>query len=156
MIRQTTIKQPVTVSGVGLHTGAMVNLTFRPAAENHGYKFRRIDLDGQPVIDADADNVTDTSRGTTLEQNGGRISTTEHALAALVGCEIDNVLIDVDGPVDVVDGKDAKDTSTEVKSSVDSTKKKKRVGGRVGNRKTKRVGYQRRTITRAKTRRVYS
>ncbi|MFN5323804.1 MAG: bifunctional UDP-3-O-[3-hydroxymyristoyl] N-acetylglucosamine deacetylase/3-hydroxyacyl-ACP dehydratase [Bacteroidota bacterium] len=105
MIRQTTIKQPVTVSGVGLHTGAMVNLTFRPAAENHGYKFRRIDLEGQPVIDADADNVTDTSRGTTLEQNGGRISTTEHALAALVGCEIDNVLIDVDGPeVPIMDG----------------------------------------------------
>ncbi|MGR6087164.1 MAG: bifunctional UDP-3-O-[3-hydroxymyristoyl] N-acetylglucosamine deacetylase/3-hydroxyacyl-ACP dehydratase [Arcticibacter sp.] len=105
MIRQTTIKTAVTVSGVGLHTGAKVNLTFKPAAENHGYKFCRTDIAGQPVIDADADNVTDTSRGTTLEQNGAKVSTTEHALAALVGCEIDNVLIEVDGPeVPIMDG----------------------------------------------------
>jgi UDP-3-O-[3-hydroxymyristoyl] N-acetylglucosamine deacetylase / 3-hydroxyacyl-[acyl-carrier-protein] dehydratase len=105
MIRQTTIIEPVTVSGVGLHTGEHVNLTFRPAPENHGYKFRRIDMAGQPVIDADVDNVVDTSRGTTLSQNGARISTTEHALAALVGTEIDNVMIDVDGPeVPIMDG----------------------------------------------------
>ncbi|MFM7900492.1 MAG: UDP-3-O-acyl-N-acetylglucosamine deacetylase, partial [Bacteroidota bacterium] len=105
MIRQTTIKTAVTVSGVGLHTGAKVNLTFKPAAEHHGYKFCRTDIAGLPVIDADADNVTDTSRGTTLEQNGAKVSTTEHALAALVGCEIDNVLIEVDGPeVPIMDG----------------------------------------------------
>jgi len=105
MIRQTTIKNPVTISGVGLHTGKHVNLTFRPAPANHGYKFRRIDLTGQPIIDADVDNVVDTSRGTTLSQNGAKISTTEHALAALVGTEIDNVLIDVDGPeVPIMDG----------------------------------------------------
>ena len=105
MIRQTTVKKPVTISGVGLHTGTHVNLTFNPAPINHGLKFRRIDLPGQPVIDVDVDNVVDTSRGTTLSQNGGKISTTEHALAALVGTEIDNVLIDVDGPeVPIMDG----------------------------------------------------
>lgn len=105
MIKQTTIKNPVTVSGVGLHTGAKVNLTFKPAPANHGFKFKRIDLDGQPVIDADVDNVVDTSRGTTLSQNGAKISTTEHALAALVGTEIDNIMIEVDGPeVPIMDG----------------------------------------------------
>jgi UDP-3-O-[3-hydroxymyristoyl] N-acetylglucosamine deacetylase / 3-hydroxyacyl-[acyl-carrier-protein] dehydratase len=105
MIKQTTIKQPVTISGVGLHTGAKVNFTFRPAPENHGFKFRRIDLEGKPVIDADVDNVVDTSRGTTLSQNGARISTTEHALAALVGMQIDNVVMDIDGPeVPIMDG----------------------------------------------------
>jgi len=105
MIRQTTIKQPVTVSGVGLHTGKHVNLTFKPAPANHGYKFRRIDLDGQPLIDVDVDNVVDTSRGTTLSQNGAKISTTEHALAALVGTEVDNVILEVDGPeVPILDG----------------------------------------------------
>lgn len=105
MIRQTTIKQRVTVSGVGLHTGASVNLTFAPAPENHGFKFKRIDLEGQPIIDADVDNVVDTSRGTTLMQNNAKISTTEHALAALIGTEVDNVLIEVDGPeVPILDG----------------------------------------------------
>ena len=103
--KQTTIRKAVTVSGVGLHTGATVSLTFRPAPENHWYKFRRTDIDGQPVIDADVDNVVDTSRGTTLQQNGARISTTEHVLAALAGLEIDNVIMDVDGPeVPIMDG----------------------------------------------------
>lgn len=102
---QTTLKSEISISGVGLHTGAQVNLTFKPAPENHWYKFRRTDLPGQPLIDVDVDNVVDTSRGTTLEQNGGRISTTEHALAALVGMEVDNVLIEVDGPeVPILDG----------------------------------------------------
>lgn len=105
MIKQTTIKAPVTVSGVGLHTGAMVNLTMKPAPANHGFKFRRIDIEGQPFIDADVDNVVDTSRGTTLRQNGATISTTEHALAALVGMEVDNVILEVDGPeVPILDG----------------------------------------------------
>jgi UDP-3-O-[3-hydroxymyristoyl] N-acetylglucosamine deacetylase / 3-hydroxyacyl-[acyl-carrier-protein] dehydratase len=103
--KQTTLKKAVSVSGVGLHTGAKVNLTFLPAPENHWYKFQRTDIEGKPVIDADVDNVVDTSRGTTLMQNGAKISTTEHALAALVGLEIDNVLIQVDGPeVPIMDG----------------------------------------------------
>lgn len=104
-MKQTTLKQAVTVSGVGLHTGAAVTLTFLPAPANHWYKFQRIDLEGQPVIEADCDLVVDTSRGTTLEKNGARISTVEHALAALVGLEIDNVLLQVDGPeMPIMDG----------------------------------------------------
>ncbi len=104
-VKQRTIKTPVTISGVGLHTGKKTNLTFRPAPENHGYKFQRTDLIDQPVIDADVDNVVDTSRGTTLEQNGARIHTTEHVLAALVGMEIDNVLMEMDGPeMPIMDG----------------------------------------------------
>lgn len=93
--KQTTIKSSFSISGVGLHTGESVTLTFHPAEENHGYKFRRIDLPGQPIIEADCDLVVDTSRGTTLEKKGARIGTIEHVLAALVGCEIDNVLMDV-------------------------------------------------------------
>jgi UDP-3-O-[3-hydroxymyristoyl] N-acetylglucosamine deacetylase/3-hydroxyacyl-[acyl-carrier-protein] dehydratase len=104
-IKQRTIKAPVSVSGSGLHTGEKVTLTFNPAPENHGYKFRRIDVEGTPIIDADVDNVTDTSRGTTISQNGASVSTIEHVLAALVGLEIDNVLIDMDGPeTPIMDG----------------------------------------------------
>src|SRR3954466_2423353 len=104
-VKQRTIKAPVSVSGTGLHTGEFVTLTFNPAAEKHGYKFRRVDLPGQPIIDADVDNVTDTSRGTTITQNGASVSTVEHVLAALVGLEIDNVLIDLDGPeTPIMDG----------------------------------------------------
>lgn len=104
-VKQRTIKNPVTISGVGLHTGKQTNLTFRPAPENHGYKFQRMDLIDNPIIDADVDNVVDTSRGTTLEQNGARIHTTEHVLAALVGLEIDNVLMQMDGPeMPIMDG----------------------------------------------------
>jgi len=104
-IRQQTVKGKVTVSGVGLHTGVHTNMTFVPAPPNHGIKFQRIDIENQPTIDADADLVVDVSRGTTLEQNGARVSTTEHALAALVGLQIDNVLIQLDGPeVPIMDG----------------------------------------------------
>jgi UDP-3-O-[3-hydroxymyristoyl] N-acetylglucosamine deacetylase/3-hydroxyacyl-[acyl-carrier-protein] dehydratase len=103
--KQTTLKAPVTLSGVGLHTGEAVTLTFHPAPENHGYKFRRTDIQGQPEIEADCDLVTDTSRGTTLEKKGVKISTVEHVLAALVGAEIDNVLMDIDGPeMPILDG----------------------------------------------------
>ncbi|QJD96177.1 bifunctional UDP-3-O-[3-hydroxymyristoyl] N-acetylglucosamine deacetylase/3-hydroxyacyl-ACP dehydratase [Mucilaginibacter robiniae] len=104
-VKQRTIKTSVAVSGTGLHTGESVTMTFNPAPENHGFKFRRIDLEGSPVIDADVDNVTDTSRGTTISQNGASVSTVEHVLAALVGLEIDNVLIDLNGPeTPIMDG----------------------------------------------------
>lgn len=93
--KQRTIKNPVSISGVGLHTGAPVTLTFNPAPENHWYKFQRVDIEGQPIIEADADLATDTSRGTTLEKNGIKVHTTEHVLAALVGLGIDNCLIQV-------------------------------------------------------------
>ncbi|WP_247233736.1 bifunctional UDP-3-O-[3-hydroxymyristoyl] N-acetylglucosamine deacetylase/3-hydroxyacyl-ACP dehydratase [Telluribacter sp. SYSU D00476] len=96
--KQQTIRKAVSVSGVGLHTGVTATMTFVPAAANHGYKFQRVDLPGQPIVDADVDNVVDTSRGTTIEQNGARINTVEHTLAALVGLQIDNVLIQLDGP----------------------------------------------------------
>lgn len=104
-IKQRTIQTAVSISGVGLHTGKQVNLTFQPAPDNHGYKFQRVDLPGNPIIDADVDNVVDTSRGTTLEQNGAKVYTTEHVLAALVGLEIDNALIQLDGPeMPIMDG----------------------------------------------------
>lgn len=104
-IKQRTIKDSISISGVGLHTGKQVNLTFVPAPEDHGYKFQRIDLPGNPIIDADVDYVVDTARGTTLEQNGARVYTTEHVLAALVGMEIDNALIQLDGPeMPIMDG----------------------------------------------------
>lgn len=104
-VKQTTLKAPVTVVGVGLHTGSQVTMTFKPAPENHGYKFQRIDIEGAPIIDADVDNVTDISRGTTITQNGASVSTVEHTLAALAGLEIDNVLIELDGPeAPIMDG----------------------------------------------------
>ena len=97
-LKQHTIKKSVTLSGVGLHTGVNVHMTFLPAKSNHGIKFQRVDLEGQPIVDADVDNVVDLSRGTTIEQNGARINTVEHTMAALVGFEIDNILIQLDGP----------------------------------------------------------
>lgn len=96
-IKQQTIQKSVTISGVGLHTGVQTDVTFLPAKPNHGIKFQRIDLPGSPIIDADCDNVVDVSRGTTIEQSGARVSTIEHTLAALVGLEIDNVLIQING-----------------------------------------------------------
>ena len=104
-VKQRTLKSEITISGVGLHTGKHATLVFKPAPENHGYKFKRVDLEGQPIIDADVDNVTDTSRGTTITQNGASVSTVEHLLASLVGMEIDNVLVEIDGPeVPIMDG----------------------------------------------------
>ena len=96
--KQQTIKDKVTISGVGLHTGANCNMTFVPQDVNHGIKFQRIDLPGQPIVEADVDYVVDLSRGTTIEKNGARINTVEHTLAALSGLEIDNVIIQLDGP----------------------------------------------------------
>ena len=97
-LKQHTIKKSVTVSGVGLHTGVSANMTFLPAQPGHGIKFQRTDIEGEPVVEADVDHVVDLSRGTTIEQSGARINTVEHTLAALVGMEIDNVLIQIDGP----------------------------------------------------------
>lgn len=103
--KQNTLKASVSFTGIGLHTGETATLTIHPAPAGHGYKFRRTDLDGQPVIDCDPDRVVGTQRGTTLEQNGGRVYTTEHVLSAIYGCEIDNALIDIDGPeVPILDG----------------------------------------------------
>jgi UDP-3-O-[3-hydroxymyristoyl] N-acetylglucosamine deacetylase/3-hydroxyacyl-[acyl-carrier-protein] dehydratase len=103
--KQCTIKAPVSVSGVGLHTGEKVTITINPAPANHGYKFKRIDIEGHPTIDADVDRVVETKRGTTLEQNGARVYTTEHLLAAIYGSKIDNALIELNGPeIPIMDG----------------------------------------------------
>jgi len=102
---QNTLKKAVSISGVGLHTGQHVTLSFQPAAANHGIKFQRIDLDGQPIIPADADLVTSVARGTTLEKGGASVATVEHCLAALTGLQIDNVLIQLDGmEIPILDG----------------------------------------------------
>jgi UDP-3-O-[3-hydroxymyristoyl] N-acetylglucosamine deacetylase/3-hydroxyacyl-[acyl-carrier-protein] dehydratase len=107
--KQCTIKKAVSLTGVGLHTGKKVTITFNPAPENHWYKFQRTDMEGQPIIEADADLVVDTARGTTLEKNGARVYTTEHVLAALRGLEIDNCLIQVDAPeMPIMDGSSIK------------------------------------------------
>ena len=88
--KQRTLAKEVSLTGKGLHTGLNVTITFKPAPANHGYKFCRTDLPGMPVIDALADHVTDTSRGTTLVQNNASVSTIEHVLAALHGLQVDN------------------------------------------------------------------
>lgn len=104
-IHQRTLAAPVTFSGVGLHTGEKVTLSIHPAPANHGYVFKRVDLEGQPTIKASIDNVVSTKRGTTLEEKGAKVHTTEHVLAAIFGCEVDNALIELNGPeVPIMDG----------------------------------------------------
>ena len=98
MSKQTTIKKSVSLNGVGIHTGTDVTLTFKPADENHGYVFKRIDLPEKPMIEANINYVVNTERGTNLDKNGVKIKTSEHVLAALVGMEIDNVLIELNAP----------------------------------------------------------
>ncbi|TYP75039.1 bifunctional UDP-3-O-[3-hydroxymyristoyl] N-acetylglucosamine deacetylase/3-hydroxyacyl-ACP dehydratase [Aquimarina intermedia] len=93
--KQRTIEKEVELTGVGLHTGKEVKLTFKPAPANHGYAFCRVDLEGSPIIEADANYVVNTQRGTNLEKNGVSIQTSEHVLAACVGLEIDNLLIEL-------------------------------------------------------------
>ena len=94
-IKQTTISKPISLSGVGLHTGQDVKLTFKPAKADNGYTFTRVDLESNPIIEANINFVTSTQRGTVLEKNGVTIQTCEHVLAALVGLEIDNVNIEL-------------------------------------------------------------
>lgn len=96
MVKQTTIKSEISLKGVGLHTGKEVTMTFKPAPVNNGYTFVRVDLEGQPVVEADANYVVNTQRGTNLEKKGVKIQTSEHVLAAFVGCDVDNVIIELD------------------------------------------------------------
>ena len=103
--KQRTVSREVSLSDVGLHTGKKVNLTFCPVKENFGIKFQRTDIEGQPIIEADVDYVTDIQRGTTLTKNGNSVSTIEHSLAALTGLGIDNCLIKIDSQeVPIMDG----------------------------------------------------
>lgn len=102
---QKSLAKIVELRGVGLHSGREVNIRLHPAPANHGYVFKRVDLDGHPLIPADVDFVTDVSRGTTLEYKGASVATVEHLLAAFVGLGIDNALIELDGPeVPIMDG----------------------------------------------------
>lgn len=99
MIKQKTLKSSFSLSGKGLHTGLSLTVTFNPAPENYGYKIQRIDLANKPMIEAVADNVIETTRGTVLaNKNGDRVSTVEHAMAALYALGIDNCHIEVNGP----------------------------------------------------------
>jgi UDP-3-O-[3-hydroxymyristoyl] N-acetylglucosamine deacetylase / 3-hydroxyacyl-[acyl-carrier-protein] dehydratase len=103
--KQRTLKETIVFNGVGLHTGEPVTMEICPAADNHGYKFQRVDLENQPIIKADVDYVVATDRGTTLEQHGARVYTTEHVLAALYACQVDNALIKINGPeIPIMDG----------------------------------------------------
>ena len=102
---QKTITKPVSISGRGLHTGLDVNVEFKPAPENHGIVFKRIDLPGQPLVRALVDNVVDTSRNTVLEENGVRVGMVEHSLAAVSGLQIDNLLIELNASeMPILDG----------------------------------------------------
>lgn len=102
---QHTIKEELSISGAGIHTGQSVTIRVKPAEPNTGINFQRVDLPGKPVVKADVDNVIETNRSTTIELNGARISTIEHLMAALVGLQVDNVLIEIDGEeVPILDG----------------------------------------------------
>lgn len=94
-VKQKTIKSEVNLKGVGLHTGQEVIMTFKPAPVNNGFTFVRVDLEGHPIIEADANHVVNTQRGTNLEKNAVKIQTSEHVLAACVGCDIDNLIIEL-------------------------------------------------------------
>ncbi|MBM3443713.1 MAG: bifunctional UDP-3-O-[3-hydroxymyristoyl] N-acetylglucosamine deacetylase/3-hydroxyacyl-ACP dehydratase [Bacteroidetes bacterium] len=103
--KQHTITSPASISGTGLHTGILVDMVITPANPGFGIQFKRVDLPDQPVLKADCDLVTDTSRGTTLEEKGVKVSTVEHILAALVGMGVDNCLIELNGPeIPIIDG----------------------------------------------------
>src|SRR4051794_40523035 len=103
--KQHTIASQVNISGTGLHTGVLVDMTLKPANPGFGIQFQRTDLPEKPIIKADCDLVTDTSRGTTLQVGEAKVCTVEHILAALVGMGIDNVLIELNGPeIPIMDG----------------------------------------------------
>jgi len=105
MVKQTTIATEVSLTGVGLHTGQEVTMTFKPAPVNNGFTFVRVDLEGMPIIEADANYVVNTQRGTNLEKRGVMIQTPEHVLAALVGCDLDNVIIELNASeLPIMDG----------------------------------------------------
>jgi UDP-3-O-[3-hydroxymyristoyl] N-acetylglucosamine deacetylase/3-hydroxyacyl-[acyl-carrier-protein] dehydratase len=105
MVKQKTIKTEISLTGVGLHTGKEVKMTFKPAPVNNGFTFIRVDLEGQPIIEADANYVVNTQRGTNLEKLGVQIQTPEHVLAALTGCDLDNVIIELNASeLPIMDG----------------------------------------------------
>jgi UDP-3-O-[3-hydroxymyristoyl] N-acetylglucosamine deacetylase/3-hydroxyacyl-[acyl-carrier-protein] dehydratase len=105
MVKQKTIKAEISLTGVGLHTGKEVKMTFKPAPVNNGFTFVRVDLEGTPIIEADANYVINTQRGTNLEKLGVKIQTPEHVLAALMGCDLDNIIIELNASeLPIMDG----------------------------------------------------
>jgi UDP-3-O-[3-hydroxymyristoyl] N-acetylglucosamine deacetylase / 3-hydroxyacyl-[acyl-carrier-protein] dehydratase len=105
IVKQKTIKSEISLTGVGLHTGKEVKMTFKPASANNGFTFVRVDLEGSPIVEADANYVVNTQRGTNLEKLGVKIQTPEHVLAALVGCDLDNVIIELNASeLPIMDG----------------------------------------------------
>ena len=98
MEKQRTLKSSFELKGKGLHTGLNVNIKFNPAPANHGYKIKRVDLEGQPILDVLAEHVGNTQRGTVLMKDNISVSTIEHAMAALYALGVDNCLIEVDAP----------------------------------------------------------
>ena len=105
MVKQKTIKTEISLTGVGLHTGKEVKMTFKPAPVNNGFTFVRVDLEGHPIVEADANYVVNTQRGTNLEKLGVKIQTPEHVLAALVGCDLDNIIIELNASeLPIIDG----------------------------------------------------
>ncbi|MEP6584091.1 MAG: bifunctional UDP-3-O-[3-hydroxymyristoyl] N-acetylglucosamine deacetylase/3-hydroxyacyl-ACP dehydratase [Ginsengibacter sp.] len=102
---QYTLQREVTISGAGIHTGQSVTMHIKPADPNTGINFQRTDLPGKPIVKADVDNVIETNRSTTIEASGARVGTIEHLMAALMGMQIDNALIEIDGEeVPILDG----------------------------------------------------
>jgi UDP-3-O-[3-hydroxymyristoyl] N-acetylglucosamine deacetylase/3-hydroxyacyl-[acyl-carrier-protein] dehydratase len=106
--KQHTLKDSISISGTGLHTGVLVDMKLNPANPGFGIQFQRVDLPNKPIIKADCDLVTDTSRGTTLQVGDAKVSTVEHILAALVGMGVDNALVELNGPeIPIMDGSSA-------------------------------------------------
>lgn len=136
MVNQRTLENSFTLEGKGLYTGMDICITFNPAPENHGYKIRRTDLPGQPIINALAENVIRHELGNIISENGADIRYTEHALAALYACEIDNCLIDVNGPeFPILDG-----------SSIQFVSKIKSVGVKIQDVARKYILFKRKKI----------
>lgn len=135
-MNQRTLKSSFSLQGKGLHTGYEINITFCPAPENHGYKIKRVDVAGQPVIDAVAENVVATQRGTVLADKGVQVGTVEHGLAALYACEIDNCLIEVNAPeFPIMDG-----------SAILFVSKIKEVGVTIQNAERRYISFKRKRI----------
>jgi len=135
-MNQRTLKSSFSLQGKGLHTGLEINIVFHPAPENHGYKIRRVDVTGQSIIDAVAENVIATQRGTVLAGKGIQVGTVEHALAALYACEIDNCLIDVNAPeFPIMDG-----------SAILFVSKIKEVGVKMQNAERRYISFKRKRI----------
>ncbi len=125
--KQRTILNEVTLKGTGLHTGKEVVITFKPAEENTGYIFRRVDLENKPEIEALAENVVETSRSTVLFRNNATVATVEHVMSAIYGMGIDNIIIEIDGPeTPILDGSSKLYVQSLIKAGIKEQNEKRR------------------------------